>query len=120
MAKANADRASEASGPPRSRSVALQGPQWRSIPDVTAQLAGWNVALTVLALVTATEQTGPTTLVQPDHDVKIEPASGAAVNVTTCAGVVFATLTVHTPLAQVSPSPPTLPFPIPDVRAVTV
>ncbi|WP_242345111.1 hypothetical protein, partial [Anaeromyxobacter terrae] len=82
-------------------------------------MAGWNVAVTVFALVTATEQTGPETLVQPDHDVKTEPVSGTAVNVTTWAGFVFATLTVHTPLTQVSPSPATLPFPIPVVRVVT-
>jgi hypothetical protein len=83
---------------------------------------GANVAVTVFAALIATVQTFPETLVHPDQLVRMELASGVAVRTTCVAGAVFATLTVQPavdPLVQEIPSPVMVPFPMPDVLAVS-
>ncbi len=62
-----------------------------AVRAVRSQVAGWNVAVTVLAPVIETVQTFPETAVHPLHDQKIDPASAAAVSVTDVAGEVFGT-----------------------------
>jgi uncharacterized protein YlzI (FlbEa/FlbD family) len=96
----------------------------RPVPEVLAvrsQVAGWNVAVTVLAPVIETVQVFPDTVVQPLHDQKIDPASGVAVSVTAVAGEVFATWAVQPsvePVVQAMPPPVTVPRPVPEVLAV--
>jgi hypothetical protein len=66
-------------------------------------------------------QFGPDTLLQPIHEEKIEPSSGAAVSVTDVAGDVLATEAVHPsvePDVQEMPPPVTVPRPAPNVFAV--
>jgi hypothetical protein len=94
------------------------------VPDVLAvrsQVAGANVAVAVRAPVMEIVQTFPDTEVQPLHREKTKPASGVAVSVTDAAGTVLGTLVVHPavdPVVQATPSPETVPRPVPDVLAV--
>ena len=84
-------------------------------------MLGWKVAVAVFAPVIVTVQTVPDTLVHPVQPVKIDAASGVAVSVTSVAGVVLGTWTVHPavdPLAQERPAPVTDPAPVPEVFAV--
>jgi hypothetical protein len=93
------------------------------VRTVSVQVAGWNVAMTDFAAVIETVQVLPEKDVHPDHDVRIEFASGAAVSVTLVAGVVFATPVVHPaadPVVQEIPGPVTVPRPVPDVPTVSV
>jgi len=86
--------------------------------SVSGYLLGWNVAVTVFAMVIVAVQLVPDTLVQPDQDLKIESAPGAA---TTVMVPPFATRSVQSPLAplsQASPGPLTVPVPVPPATAV--
>lgn len=89
--------------------------------SVSGYVAGWKVAVTLLAAVIETVQRFPDADVQPLQLEKIDPASGAAVSVTVVAGDVFGTEAVQPavePLAQEMPAPVTVPIPLPDVFAV--
>jgi hypothetical protein len=93
---------------------AMPGPVTVPFPDTTVvsgYVADWNVAVTVFADVTDTVQPVPDTLVQPVHDLKMEPPSGVAVSVTLPP---FATASVQSPVEPVVhaiPGPVTVPFP---------
>jgi hypothetical protein len=78
---------------------------------VSSHVLGAKVAVTVFAAVIETVQVS-VTLVQPDHDWKIELESGAATRVTSVAGVVLGTLVEHpvaAPGVQLMPGPVTVP-----------
>jgi hypothetical protein len=49
---------------------------------VTVKNAGWNVAVTVFAYVSATLHWSPEEEVQPSHDLRIVSSPGVAVSVT--------------------------------------
>jgi hypothetical protein len=77
---------------------------------VSVNVAGWNVAVTVFAFVMVTEQLAPSTTVQPDQLLKIEPGAGAARSVTVAP---FATVVEHpvvAPGTQEIPGPLTVPL----------
>ena len=83
-------------------------------PDTTVvsgYVAGWNVAVTLFAPVIETVQLAPDTLVQPNHDLKMASAPGAATRVMLPP---FATASVQSPVepvVQAIPVPVTVPFP---------
>ena len=86
--------------------------------SVSGYLLGWNVAVTVFAMVIEAVQLVPDTLEQPDQYLKIESAPGAATRVMLPP---FATGSVQSPLAPLSqaiPGPLTVPVPVPPATAV--
>lgn len=90
-------------------------------PDIATAsryVLGWKVAVTVLGADIDTVQVSPDAESQPDQREKIDAVPGVAVSVTTCGGVVFATLALHPvvePLVQARPTAAavTVPEPVP-------
>jgi hypothetical protein len=99
------------------------------VPEVLAvrrYVEGWNVAVTVFADVIDTVQVrlSAEIVVHPVQPETSDPGAGAALSVTTVAGVVTGTFAVHVPdegVVQLRPPPSvTVPEPVPLVRAVSV